>query len=845
MMSPLLRKEVRLLMPAFGLALVLAVVPIWLLRDKSVGDAVGLAFYAFCLGVVVLAVSCFGREFALSTFRMLLAQPIGRGRILWTKVAVLVLAIAVVLSAWLASCSTSQEQELARHSLPERSALSGALILGSMVVGGLWTALLLRQFVAAIVITILTPIAISGLIAWSGGADQMVYAALGLYIALGAFWTVRQFLRAQEVGWTGGVLTLSSASTRDAIRESAVRTRRPLFALVAKEFQLHKINLAGMAALFVLHLVSIVVRKAGPKSVGELLTAGLEAFGLLWLVVPWLIGSHSVAEERNLGTVDGLMCLPVSKGRQYAIKLLFVVVLGAIVSASLSCAAEGIGKALGVRGFSGATPMELLGLFLPVSLIAFYASTLSRNIIQALGLSLATAIFLGASIVLYEVPLRNGLTLAPKELAYLVFWPTALLPVVWLAYRNFKGFAETRHLALRNAFGLAGALLLTITSTAAIHQRLWEFLTPIEPPHGPARIRGAKPLLRSDATATLSLVMPDGRVWVDRIIHEPGHLIMKLDASAWIRLGGKWIGEPGRHFIDGSNWVEAVGDFQETVGIRSDGTLWVSEAPRQPFFVAGNGELHVAEPSKLMRFGGETNWLSVVRDGQSQSMVLLKTDGTLWRWGTNGWLKSWPGLRTFEPYQRSLMSNWARLFSAGPSIYGWQRDGRAWLLNSTARGGHVLIERRDNLDGIKWRSFTQSGSFHAAVREDGTLWVWLSPPGGVDPLSELQKENQYGKNINWAAVAISHLRLLALKSDGTLWKWDLSYSQAQSTWVLADSPVRLGIHSDWVALSSFGDGFVTLAGDGTLWFWPASERSDDQPLLASSRKPSKIVNLFD
>ena len=43
-------------------------------------------------------------------------------------------------------------------------------------------------------------------------------------------------------------------------------------------------------------------------------------FWVLWLVMPMLVGCSAVAEERKLGTLEGQLCLPATRRRQFAIK---------------------------------------------------------------------------------------------------------------------------------------------------------------------------------------------------------------------------------------------------------------------------------------------------------------------------------------------------------------------------------------------------------------------------------------------------------------------------------------------------------------------------------------------
>ncbi|HEV2394681.1 MAG TPA: hypothetical protein VG146_20205, partial [Verrucomicrobiae bacterium] len=104
-MNALLAKEIRLLLPAWGAALLLAVAPVWLLEFDPHNAM--LALGPFCIGTILLGLSSFGREVALNTFPLMLAQPSERARIWWTKVGVLAVALAVVSGAWWIVCATS------------------------------------------------------------------------------------------------------------------------------------------------------------------------------------------------------------------------------------------------------------------------------------------------------------------------------------------------------------------------------------------------------------------------------------------------------------------------------------------------------------------------------------------------------------------------------------------------------------------------------------------------------------------------------------------------------------------------------------------------------------------
>src|SRR5580704_4593032 len=169
-------------------------------------------------------------------------------------------------------------------------------------------------------------------------------------------------------------------------------------------------------------------------------------------------------------------------------------------------------------------------------------------------------------------------------LGYYVGCPTLALTLLWLAWRNFRHVSEDGRLWLRNGLGLTSALVFIAAFTSAIYNRAWELLMPVEPAHGAGHVSQANaPNLRSYGGSALLSVFPDGRLWVDRFAYDPGRLILAFGDpnSTGIRVGGRWTGLDGNHFVAGSNWVDGVANYTGTAAIRTDGTLWVSEKPRE------------------------------------------------------------------------------------------------------------------------------------------------------------------------------------------------------------------------------------------------------------------------
>ncbi len=897
-MNPLVAKEIRLLLPAYGLALLLAVMPIWLLPGHG-ADVITFSLYLFGFGIVMLALSSFGREFAMNTFPLLLAQPLERTRIWWTKMVVLACALATVFGALCLSCSFGSLYFVGNSSSIREMLASGALTVVVAFAGALWTTLLLRQVIAAFWFTILIPGAILMIIGLSGGKDEVMVPVMCVYSVAGFWLAWRLFSRSQEVAWTGGVINLPGWRSANAVARPSVRTRRPIAALFWKELQMHQMGLMAMGGLFVLHLGVVWLRKIDHESIGATMRTALEVFGGLWLIVPVLTGSLSVSGERKLGTMQELLCLPVSRRIQFSIKLLFTLILGGLLSAVLFWMAEGIGSLIGAGSdiawlkvpFDCEVLTVLSLIFLALSLVGFYASTMTRGIVQALAAAIVTTIVLWFFLMSVFNPQGIGIRFfrGNLNLVHYIYWPILIPTVVWLAWRNFRSVSADWLLWRRNLLGLTAALVFILGTTVAVYNRAWEMITPLEPAHGPARLTGPKSVTFQIFGPALTALLPNGRLWVDRIAYDPGRHILagihKDDRSKYVadenstgfRIGGKWISISGNQFVPGSNWVDAVTTFRETVALRADGTLWVSEKPRQRWD-ADDDKLPSADvPASLVRYGDGTDWKSAVLEN-NRSVILLKRDGTLWRWGANYYnsKEDWHGLRSFEPQLLSDDSDWDRILGGEPwfsgKIYAWKKDGSAWSIHPPVKGNEsqespvkdgFVKERMPILDNTKWRSFTQFLNRPMGLREDGTLWdlsltpppgMKITPPQGGRKLEVFKpKMTQIGTETNWVGLAGNYVLLVALKADGSLWAWNLrkedfflgSYS-LQKISPAAQSPVRFGTHADWIAVGEFWGGPVSLAADGSLWRWWNRNDWDnsDQPMLAPPRKPSEIENIL-
>ncbi len=912
-MNAFVKKEVRLLLPNLGFAAVLALAGLFFPNhpDNFLNSLTYFLSCIICPAVAaMLALSSFGVEVSAGTFSNLLAQPVSRLKIWETKIALLAVALLAVAFLWLISFFYSAFYSGQDHGIKDWLDLFSIVSVTGLVIfsGGLWTVLLLRQVAAAFWFMLLVPgVLLAIVVALFGGESDaqttaMSVSILGLYSLAGLFFARWLFLRAQDLQWSGGNIEMPELRGLARFKSAgAARIWRPRAALWRKEFLLHQSQYVMAFVLAVLHLGVLAVPHCYDLTKSRDLKYILEIFWGLWLVLPFLVGCAAVAEERKIGTLEGQLCLPVKRRTQFAIKMTVALLLSMLLGVVMPLVFEGTrilpNAHFDFDGLRAATftPLDagqillwnafatlntllplltLVGLAILIGGVSFYVSSLARNTLQSLAPAVLGVMLMGFLLVAAGIPwVRTFDFMWRGELAYFIAVPLVLLVLLGLAYANFQHVRTDRRLVGRNLLWFVAALVLGSVTTSAVYHRAWERLTPFEPAHGAARWSAANPARLRVWWAEPSVRLPDGRIWTARFAADLNFLPVAT------LLGNVKVGLEAATFYPGSNWVDVQRYGREMIAVKTDGTLWLSEAPK-PATKHRQYNLSAEEQSMrhLVQFGTETNWVGA--HPMYLSALLMKADGTLWRLGTNHFdekHQTWPGLRSFTPYRLGADADWAK---ANEDYYLFtlqKTNGSIWtyLNDNNRNSGLKLLEIEPEFsvaqlyDGShgKFRSTTQiyhGLSYKVGIREDGTFRIWADER--LHPQQHFYDwaptDLQIGNSTNWVALAGGSEKVVTLKDDGTLWLWDFRDGpyyrhgrEQPEQEVLKTVPVQLGSHSDWISISGSSGSLVALAADGSLWFWPVANLEDFygtrngqpalDPLLDISRKPRWLANIWD
>src|SRR5579883_2245727 len=889
-MNGLVRKEIRSILPVWILALVLATLPVWVVwpgPGRVLFQSLGLmVFGPFCLGVLLLSISPFGQELNWGTFAVLLSQPIPRPRVWVVKVTVVAIALGLAFAAFAVSnhISVGSALESMKHTVwrnvfdspGERTeyfvklatdardaAARDTWFIGGLAViagfaGGLWTTLLFRQVAAAFLLTLLLPMGLTILVTTvvKGLPDTAgrIGLALGLitYSAAGFFWARRLFLSMQDTQWTGGVVALTSLRELSPAGEelSYRRKHKPVVALLRKEFQAQQVNILLAGGLLFVHLGVILLRRLASGYLGthQSIAMGLEMVPLLWLIMPLLVGSVAVAEERKLATFQSNLCLPPRRRLQFLAKLVVAMALGILFGGALPLLVERLASHNSITGntsslvfLSGTRSVESVQITGSIVLtwLAFYASTLSANTLQAMGTGLLGSLLVCVVIVAAQhagasnpgiIDGNSPVVLWIGDLIWWIGWPAMGLTLLVLAYRNYGRLQPDLRTWLHNAAALLAMLLCVAAVTTTVYHRVWEAWLPDEPSHrftlegqsfvgNPLAIRGPtrpRPLNSGYFGITVQDLTP-ALAKEFKLAGAGGALIAHVDPEspadrAGLKTGDRVVQFDAEPVIDSRKFAEAVAKTRPGSKV----SLEIENAGSTRTVVVTAGA--TPAPRRVAR---QRRTDCKVAAADSQRAVVLP-DGRLWlqlkqsrlidqRFNKNG-MVAW--------YETGLQhtgfldgSNWKDVGITPGACFGIQKDGTLWNI-SQSKGGRFGA-KQVGVDS-DWDTISAGGEHFCAVKTDGSLWQWgwQSTPTGP----QMTAPKRVGTDSDWVAVAIWWTENACVKADGSIWRvhWNPTNPHPPEAWLLGacSEPVSFALAESVVA-SVCADGSLWIGGDLT------------------------------
>ena len=240
---------------------------------------------------------------------------------------------------------------------------------------------------------------------------------------------------------------------------------------------------------------------------------------------------------------------------------------------------------------------------------------------------------------------------------------------------------------------------------------------------------------------------------------------------------------PVQTIAGGTTWKQVSSGFATTSAIKTDGTLWIWG--HNSYGQIGD-TTRTARSSPVQTIAGGTNWKQVSSDGSSFNVAAVKTDGTLWLWGSNtsGQLGDTTRTHRSSPIQTIAGgTTWIQVSLGAASVATIKTDGTLWTwgTNSTGILGDGTVTSRSSpvqtiAGDTTWKEVNNGGTNNIAIKTDGTLWVWgWNDQGQLNDGTLIHRSSPVqtvAGGTNWKKAVIGNKRyVMALKTDGTLWTW--------------------------------------------------------------------------
>jgi hypothetical protein len=197
-----------------------------------------------------------------------------------------------------------------------------------------------------------------------------------------------------------------------------------------------------------------------------------------------------------------------------------------------------------------------------------------------------------------------------------------------------------------------------------------------------------------------------------------------------------WI--PVREDTNANDWVAIAAGGHHTLALKSNGDLyaWGNNYNGE----LGNGSTTGSNVPVLV-LSELSDWVAIAAGAYHS--VALKSDGTLWCWGENGYGQLGLGIGNFT--DRSFPT-------------------------------------RENTNGNDWASIAAGDNHTIAIKSNGTLWAWgmgnYGQLGNDSLLHSPTPVQEYTLSSQWVAANAGLLHSIAMQADGSLWTWgDNTYGQ--------------------------------------------------------------------
>lgn len=252
-----------------------------------------------------------------------------------------------------------------------------------------------------------------------------------------------------------------------------------------------------------------------------------------------------------------------------------------------------------------------------------------------------------------------------------------------------------------------------------------------------------------------------------------------------------------------------------TFAVKTDGTLW--GWGNNDYGAVGDNS--VVRRSSPVQIGALTDWVTVSTNGFTS--FAIDASGKLYAWGNNTEgelglsLSASPSGRRSSPVQVGALTNWASVSASGyRAALAIKTDNTLWswgtMINGiSGRNSNVRVSSPVQVGALTdWDKVKSGGAGRhcVAVKTDNTLWSWGANYNGqlgqnISITIQRSSPVQIGALSVWSDVSAGRDQSLFLRSVGSLWSCGLGSGTSETglgDTINRSSPVQIGALTDWL-----------------------------------------------
>ncbi len=242
-----------------------------------------------------------------------------------------------------------------------------------------------------------------------------------------------------------------------------------------------------------------------------------------------------------------------------------------------------------------------------------------------------------------------------------------------------------------------------------------------------------------------------------------------------------------------TSWLSISAGPKLNMGVQSDGSLW-------GWGNSSMGILPIDKADTPVQLGETSDWLTADADGH---VLAIKQNGALWAWGFNGNGQVGVGTnqaRVNDPTQVGTDTDWVQVHAGDNFSVALKSDGSLWTWGSNNLGqlgdpnlGEDGRTTPGKVGSSLWSTITVGDTWAYGIKRDGSMWRWGAQRKYYNYWSwpDDASMTPVRPDKTWTDVSTSSELTLALDSSARLWNWGIGIDARMNRVVFSAEPTRI------------------------------------------------------